>query len=294
MSRTLPRDAITAAYRAACGLEVRTLKPGNVHIFAEGHRMTAADFDTSADVSAPHICDPTRPIGTRIRHAVEATFAAVGQNTNLGILLLCAPLAAAAERAGPVALEDKLKAVLAGLDNDDAREVYRAIAAANPAGLGDDEAGDVRAEPPATWTLLDAMRAAAPRDMIAHEYATCFAGIFANARAYAADLKSGARPEDALAHLFLCQLAERPDTHIIRKHGPELAQRVQSRAADVLATLKGAIPKELSSPANRFLLMTFDAELKSWGANPGSLADLMCASVFASTLDAAAARPVDS
>jgi triphosphoribosyl-dephospho-CoA synthetase len=40
--------------------------------------------------------------------------------------------------------------------------------------------------------------------------------------------------------------------------------------------------------------MEFDAELKSWGANPGSLADLMCASVFTSTLDAAAPKPVDS
>jgi triphosphoribosyl-dephospho-CoA synthase len=152
----------------------------------------------------------------------------------------------------------------------------------------------VRAEPPAAWTLLDAMRAAAPRDMIANEYATGFAGIFANARTFAAHLKSGACPEDALAHLFLHQLAERPDTHIIRKHGPGLAKRVQHRAADLLAELKHASPNSLSAPDNRAMLMTLDAELKSWGANPGSLADLMCASAFASTLDAAARNQTDS
>lgn len=291
MSRTLTRDAIATAYRAACRLEVRTLKPGNVHIFAEGHRMTVADFDKSADVSAPHICDPTRPVGTRIRHAVEATFAAVGQNTNLGILLLCAPLAAAAERAGPAILGDKLKAVLAGLDHDDAREVYRAIAAANPAGLGDDEAGDVRAEPPATWTLLDAMRAAAPRDMIANEYATDFTGIFANAHTYAAAVHSGAAPPDALAYIFLRQLGQHPDTHIMRKHGTGIAHRVQQRARDVLATLDGASTASMADPLNHARLLQFDAELKSWGANPGSLADVMCASVFAATLHSTSADP---
>lgn len=293
MTRPLTRAGIEAAYRAACRLEVRTLKPGNVHIFAAGHRMTVEDFDQSTEVSAPHIVDPALPVGTRIRRAVEATFAAVAQNTNLGIVLLCAPLAAAAECSGPSSLADKLKDVLARLDHADACEVYRAIAAASPAGLGTDQSGDVRAEPPAGWTLLDAMRAAASRDMIAEEYATGFAGIFAYARTYAAHLKSGAQPEHALAHLFLGELARRPDTHIIRKHGLELALHVQHRAADVLAELKDPSPESLSAPGNHALLIKFDSELKSWGANPGSLADLMCASVFVTALETAMANPID-
>ncbi len=148
MTAALAQAAIAEAYIAACRLEVRTLKPGNVHIYAEGHRMTVADFDLSADVSAPHIANPALRVGTRIRRAVEATFAAVAQNTNLGIVLLCAPLAAAAESQHQGALGDKLHAVLAGLDHEDAREVYKAIAAANPAGLGNAQSGDVRAEPP--------------------------------------------------------------------------------------------------------------------------------------------------
>jgi len=293
MNNELPRHVIAEAYVAACRLEVRSLKPGNVHVFADGHRMTVADFDRSAEVSAPFIADPPLRVGRRIRRAVEATFAAVATNTNLGILLLCAPLAAAGGCAGG-SLEDRLRAVLDELDHDDAREVYRAIAHANPAGLGSDSAADVRADPPAGWTLGDAMRAAAGRDMIAAEYASGFAGIFANARAYAADRAAGASPEDAVSALFLKRLAERPDTHIVRKHGPELAERVRLLAARALAEIGPAAASALSEPTNRARLLTLDAEIKSLGANPGSLADLVCASVFAASLEAALRDAADA
>ena len=90
-------------YRAACLAELDALKPGNVHAYAAGHRMVVADFVASADVSAPALAQDGAGVGTRIQEGVAATMAAVGQNTNLGILLLCAPLAAAAERGQPVA-----------------------------------------------------------------------------------------------------------------------------------------------------------------------------------------------
>lgn len=285
MIAALPRETIAEAYIAACRLEVRTLKPGNVHIFAAGHRMTVADFDLSADVSAPFIADPGLSVGDRVLKAVEATFAAVATNTNLGIILLCAPLAAAAERCKENAsFAESVQKTLATLDHADAASVYRAIAAANPAGLGTDKAGDVRVGPPADWTLLDAMRAAAARDQIAQEYATGFATVLANARTFAEGVASGVAPENVLALLFLRRLAERPDTHIVRKHGPTLGHRVTARAAEILAALNLQSPGAIANSENRAHLLEFDAELKSWGANPGSLADLMCASVFAATL----------
>ena len=45
---------------------------------------------------------PTRdlPVGRRILEAVRATREAVGTNTNLGIVLLCGPLAARRRNAG--------------------------------------------------------------------------------------------------------------------------------------------------------------------------------------------------
>ena len=91
---------MAAAYIDACLAELDAPKPGNVHRFAPGHRMEVADFVRSAEASAAPIAATGARVGTRVRAAVEATLSAVGQNTNLGIILLCAPLAAAAEEPG--------------------------------------------------------------------------------------------------------------------------------------------------------------------------------------------------
>jgi len=88
---------IAQAFAQACREELDAPKPGNVHVFADGHRMTAADFERSAEAAAGPLAAAGARVGKRILGAVEATDAAVGANTNLGIVLLCAPLAAAAE-----------------------------------------------------------------------------------------------------------------------------------------------------------------------------------------------------
>ncbi len=92
-------EQVAAAFKWACLAELDAPKPGNVHVFAGGHRMTADEFVRSADAAAGPLSAPGARVGARILGAVEATFAAVGANTNLGIILLCAPLAAAADTA---------------------------------------------------------------------------------------------------------------------------------------------------------------------------------------------------
>src|ERR1700722_20411726 len=92
-----PEDRVGAAYLEACLAELEAPKPGNVHRFAPGHRMEVADFVLSAEASAAPIAAMGARVGIRVRAAVNATLEAVGQNTNLGIILLCAPLAAASE-----------------------------------------------------------------------------------------------------------------------------------------------------------------------------------------------------
>ncbi|MES1987500.1 MAG: triphosphoribosyl-dephospho-CoA synthase, partial [Pseudomonadota bacterium] len=87
---------LAQAYRNACMVELEALKPGNVHVFADGHGMTIHDFIKSADASAAVIAQANLSVGERILQSVKATQAAVGMNTNLGILLLCAPLIHAA------------------------------------------------------------------------------------------------------------------------------------------------------------------------------------------------------
>ena len=95
------REAHADAFRAACELDVLAFKPGNVGVDSPGHGMTAQDFLTSAEVAAPHLAKRGLPLGERIYRAVEATRHAVACNTNLGIVLLAAPLIHAAQnRAG--------------------------------------------------------------------------------------------------------------------------------------------------------------------------------------------------
>ncbi len=80
----ISRRIVAAAFIAACRDELEAPKPGNVHVYASGHRMTAAQFADSAAAAADPLCAPGARVGARIRGAVEATLAAVGANTNSG------------------------------------------------------------------------------------------------------------------------------------------------------------------------------------------------------------------
>ena len=91
---TAPAGAIAAAFITACRDELEAPKPGNVHVFADGHRMSVADFMRSADAAAGPLTEIRARVGQRILGAIAATRAAVGTNTNLGIILLSAAGAA--------------------------------------------------------------------------------------------------------------------------------------------------------------------------------------------------------
>jgi triphosphoribosyl-dephospho-CoA synthase len=154
------RRRIGDAYRAACALELDALKPGNVHRASAGHGMTVADFLTSAAVSADPLTEPGLGLGERVYRAVAATRAAVGCNTNLGIILLCAPLIQAAlDPAAPATLRARLLTVLCAADRRDMDGLNRAIRLAAPGGLGESAQHDVAA--PATATPLAVMALAA-------------------------------------------------------------------------------------------------------------------------------------
>ena len=281
----LTPSQISDAFIAACLTEVRALKPGNVHIYAGGHGMQVADFETSAHVAAPHVSNPTLKVGERIRRAVEATFAAVHCNTNLGILLLCAPLAAAAELPGSTALtlRANLRLSLSRLDAEDAAAVFQAIAAASPGGLGEAATSDVRQPPDVS--LLEAMHMASTRDLIAEEYVTDFEHVFAwHDREFAPRINAGWSAEDAIARVFLYALARVPDTHIARKFGVEAAEDVRHKASVFEAQHFTSPDVRPSAPEVEPALLDFDAGLKAQGRNPGSLADLMAAILFVSII----------
>jgi triphosphoribosyl-dephospho-CoA synthase len=152
----------------ACRREVEAEKPGNVtpaHAFPE---MTADDFLASAAAIGPVLGQAgRRPVGETILLAVEATRRAAPANTNLGTILLLAPLARAAALTSPPAdgqrdhptvesrreaLRASLAGVLSDLDVTDAELAFRAIRLAGPGGMGRVESEDVSVAP--TVTLL--------------------------------------------------------------------------------------------------------------------------------------------
>jgi triphosphoribosyl-dephospho-CoA synthase len=268
--------ALSGAFLRACRRELEALKPGNVHIHAGGHGMTVRDFEISAEAAAGPLTVPGEAVGARIRAAVEASWAAVPLNTNLGIVLLAAPLLSAAER-GTGPLQDRVRAVLERLTVADAVDAFAAVRHANPAGLGRAEAQDVRTPP--TVSLLEAMRLAADRDLIARQYVTGYADVFQTGVARIAAARRAGHPADWTATLvFLDFLCGFPDSHIARKFGAEIAEQVRAEAAWVRRSL--ADDAAAAFPA----LSAFDRALKERGLNPGTSADLTVASLLASEL----------
>jgi triphosphoribosyl-dephospho-CoA synthase len=268
---------IAAAFVAACRDELDAPKPGNVHVFADGHRMTAAEFVRSAEAAAEPLSAGGRRVGARILRAVEATSAAVATNTNLGIILLCAPLAAAAE-AEDANLRVALLGVLERLDLADANLAFRAITLASPAGLGEAE-HDVRA--PATVTLGEAMAEAAGRDRIACQFSTGFGDIFDRGLpAFDAAAERWAERKWATLAVYLAFLASFPDTHIVRKYGAPVAEEVRREATIFERRLQAA-----TQPARLLAdLLAWDQSLKQRAINPGTSADLTVATLFADRL----------
>jgi triphosphoribosyl-dephospho-CoA synthase len=269
------------AFVRACGLDVETPKPGNVSIRSAGHRMEAQQSIASAAACVPALFAHGTPVGARILDAVMSTQQAAGCNTNLGIVLLVAPLAASLEEPGSLPSAAQWRAaterVLERLSVDDARAAYLAIRAANPGGLGDASEQSVHAQP--TVNLRAAMQLAAARDSIARQYENGFADVFTTGLSAIATLlqtNPDATPETITLEVFLTYLSAWPDSHIVRKQGVTVAQSVTREAGRRHAQWRAA-----SHGPQAARLDAWDAELKREGINPGTSADLTVATLFA-------------
>lgn len=272
---------VAAAIWDACAIDVRAFKPGNVSLASAGHGMRADDFIASADAIAAVIAAPATGVGQRILRAIEATRAAVPVNTNLGIVLLCAPLVHAATRPSiDFMLRGRLGAVLAGLDVDDARHAYDAIRMAEPGGLGRSDRHDVTEVP--RVTLREAMDEARKRDRIALQYVTGYRNIFETGLpALQQGLARWHSREWAAVHVYLTFLARYPDSHVARKHGAEVAGAVSLQARDLSQALGRSHDPAREMPA----LEGFDRQLKARSINPGTSADMTVATLVAMDLE---------
>ena len=272
-------NQVAAAVWRACIEELEAPKPGNVSFASAGHGMTADDFVASARCTADVLGTPGLSLGERVLGSIEGTRAATGCNTNLGIVLLCAPLAQAAlgtDRDRP--LRARLGRVLEEATVDDTERVFAAIRLADPAGLGGSDLHDVRS--PAAAPLLAVMREAEDRDRVARQYARGFEDVFDLGIAVLERSRARWRGPHAVVALYLAFLARFKDSHIQRKLGTVAARRVRLQALRIVVRLEASESSEMDIEA----LARFDRSLKSRRINPGTSADLTVATLLAGNL----------
>jgi triphosphoribosyl-dephospho-CoA synthase len=268
----------------ACVLEATARKPGNVHRFLDFDDALYLDFLISA-VAIGRVMDDARSLGlgATCLEAVEATQELVSSNTNLGLILLLAPLAAVSPDSP---LQEGVAAVIRASTIEDARLVYQAIRVARPGGLGVADDQDVADEP--TVTLLEAMQLAADRDAVARQFASGYADVFDTALPALSSALARGRPlETAVIAAHLRLMAELPDTLIARKRGAAESVEASKRAASVL---EGGWPDREPGLSR---CVELDQWLRAVGhaRNPGTTADLVAAALFAALRDGTITLP---
>jgi triphosphoribosyl-dephospho-CoA synthase len=273
--------------QVACLLEATARKPGNVHphyAFEDSHYL---DFALSAFAIGPPL-DRAREagIGAAVLEAVEASRRLVATNTNLGMVLLLAPLAAVPADVG---LQRGVIDVLEATTVEDAARVYRAIRTAKPGGLGAVTHEDVAGEP--SLSLVAVMRLAEERDLIARQYARGFPEVFDVALPAIEQALADDRPlETAIIGAHLRVLSRVPDTLIARKRGWGEAVSASLRAAQVL---KAGWP-DGGEAARRFEALDRWLRAEGHSRNPGASADIVAAALFAALRDGTIQLPFES
>jgi triphosphoribosyl-dephospho-CoA synthase len=269
----------------ACLMEVSARKPGNVHRLRGFPDLSFLDFVLSAMVIGGPL-DRTIPegVGAAVYAAIEATRRVVSTNTNLGMVLLLAPLAAVPDGVG---LDDGIGGVLETTTLSDSRDVYRAIRLAQPGGMGDVSDQDLAGEP--TITLREIMHLAADRDLIAKQYANGFREVLGEALPSLRKLLEVCQDlESAIVGTYLNILARHPDSLIARKAGIDQAREVSRRAAGLLD--RGWSDREEFWRHSE----AFDEWLRdpSRRLNPGTTADLVTAALYAALRDGTIKLPL--
>jgi len=270
-------ETVATAAQIACQLEVSADKPGNVS-FGKPFSDVAAEQFLVSSAAVGHVFARVSALGVGelVLESVRETRRLVGCNTNLGILLLLAPLGRAAARGRYRDIRDILKEELDSLTSEDAGNVYEAIRIASPGGLGDASRYDVNASR-APGSLMEAMRESSERDIVARQYVTCFDAVFEmGLPAFDSSVDRGMSSRDAVTQTFLTLLSLFPDTLIARKRCIADAEDVSARAGAAVAAGGAATAQ------GRSLILDLDTLLRDEAnsLNPGATADITVVVLF--------------
>lgn len=286
MRESMPQSmTIGQCATLACLLEATAPKVGNVHRGADFEDLTFNDFAVSAVAIGPAMDQAAvSGVGRAVLSAIQATRGLVATNTNLGMVLLFAPLAAV-PRTSRLTTES-VHSVLEKLTAEDCGLVYEAIRLAQPGGMGKVESMDVAESSPED--LLEAMRSAADRDLVARQYSEDFALVLDELLpAVVAGRKRGWSLTETIIHTHLELLAKHGDSLIQRKCGAAIATRASAMAGHALECGEPGDENYYEAVADLDFWLRSDGNRR----NPGTTADLIGAALFAGLRDAQLEAP---
>ena len=301
-------DYVGRCHALAGLLEVSAYpKPGNVHRLRDSIETRYEHFLAGSVATTPAL----RDLASRAHYASdggdwsslglgEAILQAVkemltwqrGGNVHLGIVLLHAPLAAAAgasyheDGVSSTMMRESLNEVIAAATPRDTVDIYRAIdLAMTRRTLG--EVGDLDVSDESSLEIIEedgltptqVFELCEDRDTICSEWVHGFTVTFEEGHRYLSHrLGEGEPVNSAIVETFLYLLSRHPDSLITRKSGVEKAKEVSGMAAQVL--------RRRGEPGFMDEVRRMDEELWSGDGNlnPGTTADLTAASIFVQLL----------
>lgn len=294
-------DLIAKIAQLASVLEVSGHpKPGNVHRTRDYDDMCFEDFLISGIVIGDlmkkaaergnkyrddYLLHKIR-LGEIIKEAVVETDKWIGNNTNLGIILMLTPISVAAGISHDFDdLRKNIERVMEATTSRDALNLYDAINIADAGGMGEEEELDVsdteaRAriikEDISMYKILEM---SSKRDLLSFELTNGMPVTFEIGFPTFKEIKHEYDINKATVQTFLTILSKNPDTLISRKYGNDMA-RIVSADADSILQNGGIL-----DPHGEFLINEFDKQLIRNKLNPGTTADLTAASIMVAFLE---------
>ena len=268
-------DDLKTAYLFSCKKDIELIKPGNVNLLSSHKDTKAQDYLDSAILSSKELFNQNYSLGKRILESVNVTRSQVNVNTNLGIILLCAPVIQSYIDFNNLDLREGIKKTLSTTSIKDTHDLCAAINISSPGGLGDSDMYDTASYP--NVSIKQIMDYSQEYDRISYQYSHNFSDIFdfiipklefLNQRYESLDI--------SLSLLFIEILAKIPDSHISRKFGDKIAKKTSNNAHDLLKILDREHDPDYLAKA----LNNLDYEYKKKGINPGTTADLLVASLM--------------
>ena len=263
------------SYLFACQKDVEIIKPGNVNINSPHKDTSAKDYMLSSVNSSHQLFVKDISLGDRVLNSIIETKKETKVNTNLGIVLLCAPIIHALINYNQTGLKEAIILTIDESSKDDTVKICEAINITNPGGLGKSGKFDTKSLP--RMKLRDIMNYSSSYDRISYQYSHNFVDIldFIVPR-ISFHIGNKQSLDISLSLTYMEILSRIPDSHISRKFGDKIAKKTSNNASDLLKILD----RESSPDYIANELINLDYEYKKKGINPGTTADLLVAGLM--------------